>query len=268
MKICLLCDNKTIIDSYYLGEPAFSLYIEEGGKKILFDTGYSDVFLKNAEKMGIDLKSLDCLVFSHGHNDHTGGLKYLLPYLKDAILVAHPDCFEEKWDEGLPVGSPLSIEEIGEHVKELRLTKEVCPLTEKLFYLGEIPRIHGFEDNTVGFRIIDGEKEPDRCLDDSALAYDGEDGLVIISGCAHSGIVNIVDQACRITGKTHIQALLGGFHLLKEDERSIETVKHLKDRDIDVCYPCHCVSFISMYRMREAGMDVRETGVGMKLEWR
>ena len=75
MKLTVLVDNNTFIDEYYFGEPGVSYYIEDGGAKILFDCGYSDVFMANAEKMGIDLGKVDTIVFSHGHNDHTRGFR-------------------------------------------------------------------------------------------------------------------------------------------------------------------------------------------------
>ena len=92
MKIRIVVDNNTLIDRYYVGEPAVCYYIEMNGKRILFDTGYSDVFLANAKAMDIDLRSLTHIVLSHGHNAHTGGLAYLLksdlpPWVR---LVAHP----------------------------------------------------------------------------------------------------------------------------------------------------------------------------------
>ena len=76
MKLVVLADNNTYIDQYYLAEPALSIYIENGVKKYLFDTGYSDVYLKNAERLGIELESLDAVIISHGHNDHTGGFAF------------------------------------------------------------------------------------------------------------------------------------------------------------------------------------------------
>ena len=78
MKLTVLVDNNTYIDQYYLGEPAVSYYIEDEGARVLLDTGYSDIFLSNAEKMGIDLSRLTHIALSHGHNDHTGGLRFLL----------------------------------------------------------------------------------------------------------------------------------------------------------------------------------------------
>ena len=76
MKLVVLVDNNTFIDQYYLGEPALSIYLENAGQKYLFDTGYSDVYLKNAAAMQLKLDNLDAVIISHGHNDHTGGLAF------------------------------------------------------------------------------------------------------------------------------------------------------------------------------------------------
>ena len=99
MKLTVLTDNNTFIDQYYLGEPAVSYYIQEDGLNVLFDTGYSDVFIRNAKKMGIDLSLIDTLVLSHGHNDHSGGLKYLKEINNHFVLLCHPETFEYKEDE-------------------------------------------------------------------------------------------------------------------------------------------------------------------------
>ena len=117
MKITVLCDNNTYIDQYYLGEPAFSCLIEDGEKTILLDVGYSDVFLRNAEALGIDLGRVTDIVLSHGHNDHTGGLGAFLAAFPQSInLWAHPDVFLPKEKDGLSIGNPLSLEELPQRV--------------------------------------------------------------------------------------------------------------------------------------------------------
>ena len=109
MKLKVLVDNNTIIDEYYLGEPAVSYYIEDGNDKILFDTGYSDIFIKNAYQMSIDLNKINKIIISHGHNDHTGGLKYYFNIIKNnnIELVAHPECFEEKYYDDEYIGTSM-----------------------------------------------------------------------------------------------------------------------------------------------------------------
>ena len=93
MRLTVLTDNTARIDAYYLAEAGVSYYIQDGGKNILFDTGYSDVYVRNAEAMQIDLRQLDTIIFSHGHNDYTGGLHYLPEDIKGIRILAHPDAF-------------------------------------------------------------------------------------------------------------------------------------------------------------------------------
>ena len=112
MRLTVLTDNHTYIDRYYLGEPALCFYLEDGDQKILFDTGYSDTAVKNAEAMGIDLSGLTMIIFSHGHNDHTGGLEYLPESIKGIPLYAHPVAFAPKAYDGISVGSTISEEEL------------------------------------------------------------------------------------------------------------------------------------------------------------
>ena len=92
MKLKVLIDNNTYIDQYYFGEPGLSYLIETDDAKILFDTGYSGIYLTNADLMNIDLSDITHLVISHGHNDHTGGMACLLDYeFKNVDFIAHPD---------------------------------------------------------------------------------------------------------------------------------------------------------------------------------
>ena len=95
MTITVLVDNNTYIDQYFRGEPALCCWLEDEDRRILFDTGYSDLLLQNAAAMGIDLSTTTQVVLSHGHNDHTGGLRPLLEagWLKNTEVIAHPDCF-------------------------------------------------------------------------------------------------------------------------------------------------------------------------------
>ena len=118
MKLTVLVDNSTYIDQYYWGEPALCLYIEDGDQRILFDTGYSEAFLHNAALMGIDLDHLTDIAFSHGHNDHTGGLRYLWEDhdLRNVRLTSHPDAFLPKENDGLEIGAPYTVDELQERI--------------------------------------------------------------------------------------------------------------------------------------------------------
>ena len=120
MKITVLTENNARIDNYLLSEPGLSLLIEAKDKKILFDTGYSDVFIKNAETLRLDLRDITDIVISHGHNDHTRGLTYF--ELRGVPLIAHPNIFDTKIDENkIHYGCPISEEELGRRYR-LNLT--------------------------------------------------------------------------------------------------------------------------------------------------
>ena len=266
MKLTVLVDNNTYIDQYYLGEPALSFYIEDGKEKILFDTGYSDAFIKNAEQMGIDLSALTCIVLSHGHNDHTRGLPFLWDKydLKNVKLVAHPGVFSPKHYMDLEVGAPFTKVDCIAHGLQVIDGNRPVKLTERLTFLGEIPRVTDFESKEPIGTI--GEAGPvDFVLDDSALSYEGRDGVFIVTGCSHSGICNIVLQAIKRSGKKSVTGIIGGFHLLEKNQQLEETIHFLKHNTKGTLYPCHCVSLAAKCEIMKT-LSVAEVGVGLQLE--
>lgn len=268
MKLTVLVDNNVYIDHYYYGEPALSFYIEDGSKKILFDTGYSAIFYSNAQKLGIDLATVSTVVFSHGHNDHTGGLPVLESIfpLKKPLLVAHPLTFLPKQASEGNIGSALCMEELSKNY-HLKLTKEPVKLSDRLTFLGEIPEMVPFEPRKqVGETKLAGKFVPDYVTDDSAMVYEGTEGLYIITGCSHSGIVNICEYAKKVTGKTQISGVIGGFHLFEEDQQLNKTIEYFKENHIAKLYPCHCVSFNAKAAIHKQ-IPIGEVGVGMTVEW-
>lgn len=268
MKLTVLTDNNTIIDRYYLGEPAVSYYIECNGKKILFDVGYSDVYLQNAKRLGINLSEVDTVVLSHAHNDHTGGLRVFPEQKKKPVLVAHPLIFEPRKFEGLDIGSPLSMRD-AETQFILQLTDKPCEIAPSLLFLGQVERQNNFENNkAIGCRIHEGTEIPDFLPDDSALVYLGEEGLSIITGCSHAGICNIIEYAKKITGEKNIYSVIGGFHLLEsESEQVRRTVNYFANMHIKHLYPCHCTCFKARAAIH-GRVPIQETGSGMSFEWK
>jgi len=268
MKLTILVDNNTYIDQYYLGEPAASFYIETEGKRVLFDTGYSDILLSNAEKMGIDLNSVTHVVVSHGHDDHVRGLKFLKDALNwsDKELIAHPDCFLPKYNGDLPIGSPFVEEEVRGFAPNYNACTTPYAITERLIYLGEVPRKTSFENKKpMGMYEKDGVRKDDYLIDDTAMVYRGEEGLFIITGCSHCGICNIIEYAKEICKTDKVYGVLGGFHLFEDDEQTKETIAYFQSQNIKMFYPCHCVSLLVRAKMMEK-LPVVETGVGMVLE--
>ena len=254
MYLKVLCDNNSLIDRYYLAEPALSFYIEDGESRILFDTGYSDVFIKNASKMNIDLNKIDTIVLSHGHNDHTGGLRYLRDLKQDVKLICHPNTDERKFYQGLDISSPVRLDELASNFNVIR-SKETFKVSEHITFLGEIKR------NVQKVSPL----ENDELWDDSALVYEDDRGIFIITGCSHSGICNIIEQAKRITSKAHILGIIGGFHMLNNEKLNRDVSEYFSKLDIEVCYPCHCTDLLAKIALSKV-VSVKEVGVDFDLE--
>ncbi len=268
MKLTVLVDNNTYIDKYYIGEPALSYFIEFEGHRILFDTGYSDVLIQNAQKMEIDLNTVTDIVISHGHDDHTRGLQFLSNILKEPTrpLIAHPSCFNPKYKDKSYIGAPYTEEEIRHHF-QFSPKKEPHHISENCIFLGEIPVSQSFEARRkIGSVVQNDEKVDDYAYDDSAMAFKTDSGLVIVTGCSHSGICNIIDHAKKVCHTEKIAAVIGGFHLKDVDERLEKTIRYLKDTNIDALYPCHCVSLNAKCAMNQV-FDIIEVGVGLTIDF-
>jgi len=259
MKIKILVDNNTFIDNYYYGEPGVSYYIEDGDKKILFDVGYSDLFIKNARDLKIDLNNITDIVISHGHNDHTGGLEYFFEQfdIPDLRIIAHPKAFDEKTFEGERICSPFTAEELKQCV-DLILTDKPFKISENIYFLGQIPSFGDFEERVP--------IESDSLYDDSAIAYKGEKGIYVITGCSHSGICNIIEYSKQVCNEPRIAGVLGGFHLFDVDARVNRAIDYFSENNINELFPCHCVSFELKAQIHKY-IPVREVGVGLELIW-
>ncbi|WP_445491581.1 MBL fold metallo-hydrolase [Niallia sp. 03133] len=278
MKLSVLVDNNTFIDRYFLGEPAISFFIEEGDKRILFDTGYSEVFIKNAEKMRIDLRDLDYVALSHGHVDHTWGLTHLIRLHMEAknekmmyntpTVIGHPLVFNTKlFDPIGEIGSILSHEKLSKHFP-IRLTKDPLWLTDRLVFLGEINRIFDFEGKDfIGQVVTDQGEINDYIQDDTAIVYKSSKGLVIIVGCAHSGICNIIEYAKEVCQEERVVDIIGGFHLINPTKKQLEkTVHYINELKPTILHACHCTDFHSKVALSTVA-PLKEVGVGLQLSY-
>lgn len=235
MKITVLSDNRS--NEKCLSEHGLSLFLENNdGSKILLDTGASDVFVKNAGVLGIDINDVDFVILSHGHWDHGNGLEYI----KGKKLICHPSCFLKRYrkKDKSYIGLKLNKDDI-ERDFSLMTSKSPYSIADNVFFLGGIPRLNDFESKETSFCLEDGSD--DFVPDDSALAIITNSGLVVISGCAHSGICNTVEYAKEITGIKKIYAVMGGFHLKKIDYITLQSCDYFIRNGIRYVYPCHCV---------------------------
>lgn len=208
-------------------EHGLSLLIRHGGATVLLDTGQSAAFLDNARDMGVDLSKVTHVALSHGHYDHSGGLAAALEHL-DALgaapeLVMHPDVLARRslpQDPGQsnPLGLPkdLGMPEASRKAlegRDTRFSREPVELAPGLIFLGEIPRTDPSACRLLGKIERNGGEEDDGILDDSGLALVTPNGLVVVTGCAHSGVINTAEHARRVTGVREILAVVGGLHL-------------------------------------------------------
>lgn len=275
MKLTVLVDNQTLIDRYFRAEPGLSFWLEDGEKSILFDTGYSDLFLENGRKMGLEPTHADYVVLSHGHNDHTWGLEPLIRSMTERAtelgerrrptLVAHPDALLPKRYDGQDIGTLISEAPLSRSM-DLRLGREPVALTDRLTWLGEIPRIHDFEPRrAIGELHRPTGWEPDYLADDSALVWRGDEGLVIITGCSHAGICNIITQAVAVAGDARVKTVVGGFHLLKAPRDRLHSVSDFfRAKGIQELHACHCTDFSARAAFL-TGFCQQDLGVGATL---
>lgn len=266
MELTVLVDNDTFIDEYYLGEPGVCYYLEDGEQKILMDVGYSDICIRNAEALHKNMTEVSTICLSHGHDDHTRGLKFLHQHglLQGKTIVTHPYTLDEKQYKGENIGAPFSKEEL-ETLTSLLLSREPVRISEHLIFLGEIPESNTFEKKKIiGKTRIAGIMQEDYVREDSALVYQGREGLTIITGCSHSGICNITEYAKKVCKDKRIAGIIGGFHLLTVSEQLGNTITYFKRNGIRNLYPCHCVSFEAKAEIHKV-IPIHPVGVGMHL---
>lgn len=245
MKLTILSEAKAVPG--FRSEHGLSFLVESGGKRILFDTGASDAFLHNARKLGAGLEDVRHIVLSHGHWDHGNGLQYL----DNRDLLCHPGCFRRRFRRGggPDIGLAETREELDRRFR-IRTSTEPVELVPGLWFLGEIPRLNDFEARSTQYVLEDGSD--DYISDDSGLACLTQRGLVVISGCAHSGICNMVEHARRVSGEAVVCAVIGGFHLKVINEQALRTAGYLKELHADEILPSHCTMDRALQYFREA----------------
>jgi 7,8-dihydropterin-6-yl-methyl-4-(beta-D-ribofuranosyl)aminobenzene 5'-phosphate synthase len=278
MEISILVDNTTLTDHYLLGEPGFCAWLDDGETPILFDTGYSDIFLQNARKLHIDPMEAEYIVLSHGHNDHTWGLGPFLTArserqtagepLSELTILSHPWAWRRRRTKKSGDVGPLIHPDVCRATATVRTTRDPFWITDDIVFLGEVPRTLSFEEWTP-YAIIEGEDGPvpDSLIDDSAIACRTEEGLVILTGCSHAGICNMVQYAKEVTGERKVIDIVGGLHLMRADEQRIqETARFLRNENLKELHACHCTGFAALHALaRET--PLKETGVGTVLRY-
>ena len=249
LRITTLSENTANMGEF-LAEWGLSILIETDEVNILLDTGTTISVCHNADTLGVDLSKIDKIVLSHGHHDHTGGLRQVLGRVKKEIeIIAHPDIWATKYSRRKGkadryIGIPFQREELESLGARFKLTAKPVKITDNIMTTGEVPMITDYEEIDSHLWVREANAwEPDKLADDLAIIMNTDLGLVVVLGCAHRGIINTLYHAQQLTGRKEIHTVLGGSHLISASEERIWlAITALKELGVQKLGLCHCTS--------------------------
>jgi 7,8-dihydropterin-6-yl-methyl-4-(beta-D-ribofuranosyl)aminobenzene 5'-phosphate synthase len=257
LRLTTIAEN-TATRSGIVGEWGLSILIEDGEHRFLLDTGAGASTVANADSLGIELDGIDAIVLSHGHNDHTGGLLPVLSRLEGgARVVAHPAVWGAKYSRNRTTnryryaGIPHAREALESAGARFELTEMPTWLSADIVASGEEPMTTDFEAtaDTLHIRTPDGFA-PDPVIDDQSLYIRTDLGLVVVLGCAHRGMVNIIRHGCRLTATEKVYMVVGGTHLGSAAEPQVaRTIEALREMDIGWLGVSHCTGLATASRL-------------------
>ncbi len=249
MKVTLttLCEN-TASKSGLIAEWGLSILVQVNDTTVLLDTGASSAVKHNAGLLGVDLSKIDKIVLSHGHYDHTGGLVDVLQTTGDKEVFAHPAIWGSKYakrpdqDKEAHVGIRFAREYMESLGASFKYSEKPVKITSEIVTTGEVEMTTGFESVESNLFIKEkGVLKADALTDDISLVINTLEGLIIILGCAHRGMINHIQHAQKICNERRVYAVIGGTHLLHASEERIEkTISELKKLDVKKIGVSHC----------------------------
>ena len=268
MEVRILAEN-TVYKRGFLGEHGLSMLIKAKGQSYLFDMGQSDVFLRNAKKMGEDLEQLDGIILSHGHYDHCGGMGHWArmqgePQMagRGIPIYINRKALDKKYSQHPATGKMLFSGVHTDAVEWMRGSANVVytegtttVVGQGVFLLANIPHVTEFEFVPAKFwkEVRDGDLEPDNMEDEQILVVQDEQGLCVFAGCAHPGIINCLRhvQSCFPGG--HIHSLVAGMHLKGCTSTQLhKTIQALQELEVDITVPLHCTGLMAVAAIKEA----------------
>lgn len=257
MRFHILTDNR-VKKRGLLAEHGLSIFIEYKDKAILFDTGQSDVYLKNARTMGLNLSKIDFIVLSHGHYDHCGGLNHFSNDNQYPTIYIHEEALSKRYALNpdkvtyREIGIPWDKSKLDKIQKSLVFVKKSKTIDSDIRVIGEVPNFTTFEDIPKGFFLErHGEKVVDMMKDEQMLVFNTQKGLVLFLGCSHPGIINCVTYISKLFPEQNIHTLVAGMHLDNVSPLRLQmTIQSLLDLNIQNIVPLHCTGILSMCEMK------------------
>jgi 7,8-dihydropterin-6-yl-methyl-4-(beta-D-ribofuranosyl)aminobenzene 5'-phosphate synthase len=263
LKITTLSEN-TADNLGLLAEWGLSILVETGDANILLDAGQTTSVTHNAKALGIDLRKVDKIVLSHGHTDHTGGLKNVLKTMgKKVEIVAHPDVVEAKYsgkqeDSRENIAMPFQLQELEKLGAVFKLSRKPVKLSSDIMTTGEVPMVTDFEAMPADRFFVKEDKKwyADELNDDLALIINTKPGLIVVLGCSHHGMINTLYHAQKITGRKEIRMVIGGCHLINSPlERVYKTINALQALNVQKIGVSHCTGLEASAIMAQAMGD-------------
>lgn len=270
VKVSILNDNLAGPPTF-MAEHGLSLLVEIDGRSFLWDCGSTDITIKNARRMGIDLRSIEGIGLSHGHYDHCGGLLSVLEVAGPKPVYVHPGAFVPRYavtgGSRRFIGIPFCREQVESSCSSLELSSGPIEVMPGVVMSGEIPRVTEFEGcETNLFSVQDGVMANDTFPDDQSLLVKTPDGVIVVTGCAHAGLVNILKHVVERYGD--IRAVIGGTHLgLGDGKRLQPTIDYLDEVLPEKMIFNHCTGIPSAMAMKQHFGDrfiMGETGMTVR----
>jgi len=256
-RITILCENSVGSISGTLGEHGFSALIEWDTGSLLFDTGQGFTLLHNAQRMNKNLHGLKDVALSHGHYDHSGGLLPLLRTCGPKQIFGHPAVFTPRYrykdtGECLSLGMPYPKEYLEGQGAYFNLSDQYREIVPNIFMTGHVPRTTGFETGDSGLFTDTCGCTRDPFDDDQSLVIAADQGLVVLLGCCHAGLINTLEHVAAKTGRRDIHAVIGGTHLgFCNSQQLDQTVQQLRQWQIRKLAVSHCTGFTAAARLKQ-----------------